>query len=271
MSDEIAGLKRKLFSLQAESGAFVSEVRNGEIALPDYNSFATSLVLREMEGFAHPDCAAALDRALDFLQECQCSGSGMFCFWPPDRCPSWAPYNPEECDSSAVSAAELFHFGRMTPERAHFIAMESMPGFQTSTGEFLAWRSQGIVPNPVDFGLNVNVVGFLAQTGSRESTAYRNACRAICNMAASCEGSPERLDELTPYYPEAGEVFLALDNALRRGARELLPAAAALHTLSRSEGGGVLFANEGRRTVWSSEAVQIARRIRQATGSPAPP
>src|SRR5665213_262643 len=221
MSAEIAELKRALFSLQADSGAFVSEVRNGDISLPDYNGFVTALVLREMEGFADSGCAEPLNRALDFLQECEGSRSGMFSFWPPGRCPSWVPYNPEECDSTAVIAAELFHFGRLAPERVSSLVLNSLPAFQTSTGEFLAWRSRGVVPNPADLVLNVNVVAFLAQTGSRGSAVYRDACGAICDMAASCEGSPQRLDRLTPYYPDVAEVFLALDHALRRGAHEL--------------------------------------------------
>src|SRR6185437_15340463 len=136
-----------------------------------------------------------LNRALDFLQECECPGSGMFSFWPREGAPSWAPYNPEECDSSAVIAAELFHFGRFTAERAQFIALHSIPAFQTSGGEFLAWRTQGVVANPVDFGLNVNVAAFLAQTGSRGTKAYRDACHVICQIAASCGDDLRRLDQ----------------------------------------------------------------------------
>jgi hypothetical protein len=243
-----------------------------------------------MEAFADLECAEPLNRALDFLQECcsaedsamarrnadaqpeKWSGSGMCTFWPPFRCPAWAPYNPEDCDSTAVIAAELFHFGRITTERARSIALDSMPAFQKETGEFLAWRTQGVVPNPVDLALNINVVAFLAQTGSCGATVYRNACRAICEAAASCKDSPHLLDQLVPYYPDSAEVLLALHNALYRGARELLPAAAALHSTSFSAatfGGSAepLFANEGRRTRWFSEAVSLARRIRRCTES----
>lgn len=257
-------LKRELFSLQSESGAFLSSVHNGNAVLPDRNGFATALVLREMERFADPECEAPLNRALDFLQQCEWAESGMFSFWPRDNAPSWAPYNPEECDTSAVIAAELFHFGRITAERARFIGLNSMSAFQTGTGEFLAWRTRGLVPNPVDFGLNVNVAAFLAQTGARESAAYRNVCRVILDMAYSCGDSLERLDRLSPYYPGTREIFLALDHAVRRGANELLPAVAAMqHIRCAPEGSssGILLANEGRRTVWRSDAVSIARRI----------
>jgi hypothetical protein len=259
-----SGLKQQLFSLQADSGAFLSSVHNGNTVLPDYNGFATALVLREMEKFADEECQEPLNRALDFLQECEWTESGMFSFWPRDEAPSWAPYNPEECDSSAVIAAELFYFGRIDPERARFIGIHSMSAFQTSTGEFLAWRTRGLFPNPVDFGLNVNVAAFLAQTGSRESEAYRNVCRAICDMADSCGDSPERLHRLCPYYPEKREIFLALDHALRRGVTELLPAVASMERIRppvEESGSGILFANEGQRTVWRSDAVSIARRI----------
>src|SRR6185437_2966084 len=247
MSDPIAELRRRLFSLQAQSGAFVSEVRNGDVSIPDYNGFATALVVREMETFGSAECEGPLNRALDFLQKCESPDSGMFSFWARDLAPLWAPYNPEECDSSAVIAAELFHFGRITPERARFIALDSMPGFQVGAGEFLAWRTQGLVPNPVDFGLNVNVAAFLAQTGSRNSIVYRNVCRVICEMADSCAGRLDRLDRLAPYYPDPGELFVALDHALRRGASELLPAATAIEKIRSQVAGnssGILFANE---------------------------
>lgn len=268
MSDEAADLKRRLFSLQADSGAFLSEVRNSGVSLPDYNGLVTALVLREMEDFLDPACEEPLNRALGFLQQCLSPGSGMCSFWPPDRCPSWTPYNPEECDTTAVIVAELFHFGRITPKRTRSIVLDSLPGFQTGTGVFLAWRSQGIAPNPFDLVLNVNVVAFLAQTGFRDTAMYRDACRVICDSFASCAESPDRLDRLTPYYPDATEISLALENALRRGAEELLPVVAALQSVpapTPNAGTGVLFANEGRRTLWSSEAVHIARRIRSYT------
>jgi hypothetical protein len=270
MRNEVPDLKRGLFSLQADSGAFVSEVRNGGISRPDYNGFVTALVLREMEAFVDPACEEPLNRALGFLQRCLSPGSGMCSFWPSDHCPSWTPYNPEECDSTAVIVAELLHFGRIAPETTRSIVFDSLPGFQAETGAFLAWRSQGVAPNPVDLVLNVNVVAFLAQAGFRDSAMYRGACRAICAAFASCAESPDQLDRLTPYYPDAAEIFLALENALRRGAEELLPAVAALQSLpapTPNGGAGVLFANEGRRTLWSSEAVLIARRIRSYTKS----
>src|SRR5262249_34968148 len=147
-----------------------------------------------------------------------------------------------------VIAAELFHFGRLTSETARLIALEAMPQFRTGTGEFLAWRTQGIVPNPVDLGLNTNVAAFLAQTGCSDSAPYRASCRAICDRVASCDSHPRLLDELVPYYPEPSEFFLALENAVRRGARELLPALTALQPYSligRTDGTKILFANEG--------------------------
>ena len=223
-----------------------------------------------MERFADAECEEPLNRALDFLQKCEWAETGMFSFWPCDEAPAWAPYNPEECDTSAVIAAELFHFGRIAFERALFIGLNSMPAFQTGAGEFLAFRTRGLFPNPVDLGLNVNVAAFLAQTGSRESAAYRNVCRAICDMADSCGDSLERLDQLSPYYPGTEEIFLALDHALRRGASELLPATAAMQRVrcpAEGRSSGILFANEGRRTVWRSDAVAIARRINVLRGS----
>jgi hypothetical protein len=186
----------------------------------------------------------------------------MCTFWPADQCPSWAPYNPEDCDSTAVIAAELFHFGRMTPEKARFLSQESMPRFQTGAGDFLAWRSQGIVPNPPDLVVNVNVVAFLAQIGSRGSEPYRQACAAILHSSAE----PSVLDHCAPYYPETAEILRAFDNALGRGAGELLPALEILRHVAATgcEPAGILFANQGRRTVWSSEAVRVARRIAES-------
>jgi hypothetical protein len=83
-------------------------------------------------------------------------------------------------------------------------------------------------------------------------------------MADSCDESLDRLDRLSPYYPGMSEIFLALDHALRRGASELLPAIAAMQRITcpaEGSSSGILFANEGRRTVWRSDAVSIARRI----------
>lgn len=268
MRDEVVGLMRRLVSLQAESGAFVSDVRNGGVSLSDYNGPVTALVLRELEDFVDPAWEEPRNRALCFLEQCLSPGSGMCSFWPPDRSPAWAPYNPEECDTTALIVAELFHFGRITPERIRSIVFDSLPGFQSGNGAFLAWRSQGIVPNPVDLALNVNVVAFLAQTGFCDSAMYRDACRAICDLFASCLESPDQLDRLTPYYPDPTEISLALENALCRGAEELLPAVTALQSVPGpipNGGTGVLFANEGRRTLWSSEAVLVARRIRSYT------
>jgi hypothetical protein len=268
MNDEIATMIRSLFSLQADSGAFAAIVHNCGASIPDYNGLVTALVLREMEEFARSEHAEPLNRALDFLEDCtSSSGSGMFSLWPPNRTPSWALYNPDDCDTTAVIAAELFHFNRITPETARFIALDLMPEFQTSTGEFLAWRTRGVLPNPADIVLNVNVVAFLAQTGCHDSAAYRNACRAICDAVSSCEASLGQLDRLMPFYPETAEISVALRSALRRGAHELLPTAALLETFSipaESDGGKTLFANVGRHTFWSSEAVDMARRVRSA-------
>jgi hypothetical protein len=256
-----------LFALQADSGAFGAVVQNiaGEFSSPDHNGFVTALVLREMEGFADSECEEPLKRALDFLEECE-SPSGMFSFWPPRRIPPWAPYNPDECDTTAVIAGELFAFSRIPTEKVRRIALDLMPEFQTGAGQFLAWRSRDVVPTPFDIALNMNVVAFLAQTGYRDSAPYGDACRAIRDAVASCEGTPQGLDRLTPYYPEITEVRAVLDHALRRGATELLPVAALFEAPpvpTGTENAGVLFANEGRRTVWSSEAVRVARQIRR--------
>ena len=84
-------------------------------------------------------------------------------------------------------------------------------------------------------------------------------------MVAASEGDPGQLDRLTPYYPDVLEVMLAFENAMLRGARDLSAAAARFLPLFAASGDrtGTLIANEGRRTRWFSEAVEVARTIRR--------
>ena len=276
---DLAELTRLLLSLQAPSGAFESTVHAGNNSFSDYNGFVTAIVLRELEAFAGLDgWSAPLERALDFLEECESpSRPGLFFFWPSHRWPRWAPRIPEDCDCTATIASELLHYGRIGLDTAHKIVSASLLPYRLPIapesrgkpwirpGVFLTWHYLGAAPNPVDIVVNVNVAAFLAQTGCTGHAAYGEVCRMIFDGISWCSRQWECLERLSPYYPEGWELVFALKNALRRGAEEL---SAPLEEIQRfnapvpgNDPSKILFSMADRSTVWSSTALWAARRL----------
>jgi hypothetical protein len=72
-----------------------------------------------------------------------------------------------------------------------------------------------------DCTVNVNVVALLATAGLRAVPGYAQACAMIADAVAWAGASPARAVSLSPFYPEPGELVLALESAVAAGAREL--------------------------------------------------
>ncbi|MEO7142530.1 MAG: hypothetical protein ABI165_03415 [Bryobacteraceae bacterium] len=273
-----------LFSLQADSGAFQSTVHMGETSLHDYNGFVTALVLRELETFAGLDqWAEPLGRALSFLEKCESPlRPGFFAFWPRNQWPVWAPQVLEDADDTAAMASELFYYGRIDLEKAQFIASAALIPYRLEIvpealdqpwirpGAFLTWLHPRCVPNPIDCVVNVNVLAFLAQAEFASQPGYIEACQMVLDGIAWSARRWEHVDQLSPYYPEASELALALKNAVRKGAADLRVCLEALEQFPVARPGNdpskVLFSVADRATLWSSTALWAARQL--AVGAP---
>jgi len=272
-------LIRLLLSLQSGSGGFRSTVHSDLGSIDDENGFVTALVLRELEPLAGlPALIDPCRRALDFVARCEApSRTGFFAFWPRSRWPSWCPQVPEDLDCTATMASELLHYGRIDLARARDIAQSALIPYRLNElpaepdkpwirpGAFLTWHHPLPFVHLMDCTVNANVAGFFAQIGLQHQAGYDDACRMIADGIHSAAGSGERLEGLSPYYPEPAELVRALQNAVRRGAAELFPC---LEELRRIHGAdtanhraATLFSMADRRTRWSSEAVWAAREL----------
>ena len=262
----VDALCEELSSLQADSGAFESEVWREDGRFTDYNGFITALVLRETAAFEGPGWLSLRRRALDFIEECESPfRPGRFSFWPRTRWPGWAKPVPDDCDCTASMASLLLEFGRINGEKAEAIATHSLGPYQRADGCFVAWQYDGEWENPVDLVLNANVIAFLARIGWSGRSAFENACAGLSSAVTGCARQPERLRMCTPYHPNPEELARSVHHAVKLGATRLCDTAAELRWFCTGTPDvsmrGTVFTTLDRRTRWSSLALQLVRRL----------
>lgn len=214
-------------------GLFVSRVSGAGWGVDDYNGFATAQVVRALGARTRAVLGAAChDAALEGLLACRNPASGGFRFWPMGWRPAWVPDLPDDADDTALMGVALYAAGRMSLSDlrrmachtvvCHRLAATAQPGPPwPRVGAFKTWMRPGLAPAMSDCTVNANVVALLATAGLRAAPGYDQACAMIAEAVAWAAASPARAVSLSPFYPEAGELVLALESAVAAGAREL--------------------------------------------------
>lgn len=233
-----------LAALQDPDGFFSSQVRGGGMDQADRNGFATVQVLRalgrEAEELLGRSAHAA---ALDALEACRNPATGGFRFWPLGARPDWAPDLPDDADDTSLMATMLWTAGRLSTSElrrlacytvvSHRLASTVQPGPSwPRAGAFKTWMRLGIAPDMVDCTVNANVLAMLAAAGLHGTPGYAEACAMIEDAVLWAGEDAGRAATLSPFYPEAGELVLAVEAAVAAGVRELRPVRA-LMDLSR--------------------------------------
>lgn len=264
------GLEALLAAEAGPRGGFRSWIHTCEGELADENCFVTAHVLRNVDEAGAP---RATSRALDFLETCRASGGG-FSFWPRGAEPDGFPRLPPDVDDTALAVLELTRYGRMSRREAREIALTVIapagrsgldrgPGWIVP-GSFVTWLPNGD-PNPVDCTANANVIALLAELGLTYLCAYTAACETVVRGIAWAGASPRRAALLSPFYPDPVELRLAVEDAVRRGARGLRPA---LDSIARVPWGALRFAPTAPvcsdaygRTTWTAPVLQTVRAL----------
>ncbi|MGH9766234.1 MAG: hypothetical protein ACREAB_02265 [Blastocatellia bacterium] len=276
-----------LSEIQTADGAFPSDVYWEERRYEDRNGFTTALVLRALHDV--PASAARdriltriRERALGFLLNCEDTDlPGTFRFWPSGAQPEWIREPlPPDADDTAIYGLELARNGYLDQRAMLRIACASFARRRLRNadwpappwlrpGVFLTWLRRGANAEIVDCCANANVVAFLNYAGLRRLPGFREACAMIEAGIRWAGGSWERARSLSPFYAHPVELRYAVENAVRCGAESLAPSLALMkdQRWAMEAGDGSIVAdrpicsNAYGRVLWTSAAVQIARKI----------
>ncbi|MBA6304203.1 hypothetical protein [Colwellia sp. MB02u-14] len=270
---------------QLASGAFRSLVHFPDASCcEDENAFVTALVLRHSRHLSlmHtlPD---VFERALAFLARCQSSRfAGMYRFWPKADHPSWLGSFciAEDADDSAIISLELQLYHRQNIEVASNLAqkvLEQHRFFDSNLtrddwrkqGVFLTWLDYLETPNPVDCCVNTNIIALLAHCGLKDLAGYQQTCQMINDAIVNSDGCETFIASLCPYYPDAVELYFALENAVAMGG-DLQPAfhflsqqAWLLACLRKKQLDNLPICSHQNGTIyWTSEVLQAIRADR---------
>jgi hypothetical protein len=275
-----ASLISALLGLQ-EDGLFECDLSGGGLCGPDRNGFVTAQVLRALG----PKGRALLGprahgEAFDALAACRNPLTGGFRFWPMGRRPDWAPDLPDDSDDTSLMAVLLWRAGRISRDDlrrtacrtvvSHRLAATVQPGpAWPRVGAFKTWMRPGIAPDMVDCTVNANVLAMLAASGLRAVPGYADACSMIEDAVLWAGEDEDRAGTLSPLYPQAGELALAVEAAVADGVKELRAVMAAMDVSplwrvlrARSCGAEPVVCGSPYGLVrWTSRAVGVARRI----------
>jgi hypothetical protein len=128
----------------------------------------------------------------------------------------------------------LWHADRLSLEEARRLACRTVvthrlaavvhPGpAWVRVGAFKTWMRPGIEPDMADCTVNANILALLAAVGLRTVPGYRQAVMMIEDAVLWSAEDAARAEVLSPFYPAAGELVLAVEAAVAQGARELRP------------------------------------------------
>lgn len=268
--DTIVG---EVIATQAANGAFPSTMIEDGVARSDDNGFVTAQVLRTLGPLtARPELARSVARALDFLETCEDPRHpGAYRFWTSETRPARVPVYPADADDTAVISMELFRHGRrdltalrrtaLTTLFAHRIARHhAPPAAWVLPGTFWTWLSDDFGYNVVDCTVNANVVALFAVAGLTELPCYTAACTMINRAVAAAAGDARLTRLLSPYYPHAGELWLAVRAAVASGADPLRPSLADLAAFARPAAvDEPVFCSAYGRVTWHSPLLQRLR------------
>jgi hypothetical protein len=152
----------------------------------------------------------------------------------------------------------------------HRLASTCQPGpLWPRVGAFKTWLRPGIAPDVVDCTVNANVLAMLAAAGLHRVPGYAEACAMIEDAVLWAGENAGRAVTLSPYYPEAGELVLAVEAAVSAGARELQTVRAIMDLsplwrelrLRSCDVDAVICGIPYGAIGWTSPAVGLARQI----------
>lgn len=266
-----------ILAAQRPSGAFASVAHPPCGPRPDENAFVTALVLIHLCALPpFPKVAAAIERASDFLLQCQHPRRpGAFCFYPPAATPDWLGTGlGPDADDTALAALALYRAGRWQRNALRRVVQKVLapyligrrppgpPWFRA--GVYPTWLDAGRLRNPIDVCVNLNVATLLHEAGCHGSPAQA----AMIDMAGAAldwaGDSPERARQLVPYYPDPAELRFALERAASAGVPGAAPllARAGEHAWSSSANADApVCGGCGGLTVWTSPCLQAIRAL----------
>ncbi|SDG95154.1 hypothetical protein [Alloyangia pacifica] len=262
-----------LLAYQSASGAFRATVETAPgIRHPDETSMITAQVclflLRPGLASASAPLRHALDAGLSFIERCAspCE-DGWFHLHPPREA---AP--PPDLQATALCWLALLQASRCTPQTAR----AALAGVIRSTAitapgpDDPAWVTPGLCRSErgpagaVDLVTNIHLAACRALTGLRLEPA---AAAAITRASAGHTRAGRSLNEVSPFTPDAAEIELALEQAVRAGQTALLPALKAARRdghgrqdrLARRPAERPLRCDPGGWPVWRAPPLQLAR------------
>ena len=276
-----AGRPAALITVFQHDGFFESALSGGGLSGPDRNGFVTAQVLRALGSTARNALGARThDAALDALAACRNPATGGFRFWPMGQRPAWALDLPDDADDTALMAVLLWRSGRISFDDlrrtacrtavSHRLAATVQPGPSwPRPGTFKTWMRPGIAPDMADCTVNANVLAMLAAAELRSVPGYDPACAMIEDAVLWAGDDGGRAETLSPFYPEAGELMLAVEAAIADGVQELRSVLAVMdasplwRTLRARACGAepVICGSPYGLVRWTSRAVGIARRM----------
>jgi hypothetical protein len=275
---------------QDAEGFFASRVAGPGLHAPDRNGFATVQVLRALGRGAREMLGEAVrDAALSAVSACRNPTTDGFRFWPLAARPTWAPALPDDADDTALMAEALYAAGRLSLTELrriacrtvvrHRLAAIAQPGPPwPRVGAFKTWMRPGLDPDLADCTVNANVVSLLATAQLTRVPGYAEACAMICDAVAWAADDEARAASLSPFYPEPGELVLAVEAAAAAGVVELrqvceIMASGRVWRRARARahaGEPVICGSPYGLLRWRSEAVGWARAVSGQAQVPGP-
>ena len=236
-----AALKSRPSGVEDQDGFYACRVTGGGIEEDDRNGFATAQVLRALGAHAGSMLGRRRhDASLRALETCRNPQTGGFRFWPLGGRPAWAPDLPDDADDTSLFALLLWKADRLSLDDlrrtacntvvSHRLADTVQPGPPwPRVGAFRTWMRPGIDPDMADCTVNANVLAMLAAAGLKAVPGYQEAVAMIMDAVLWAAEDARRAETLSPFYPEPGELPLAVEAAVAEGARELRPMLAAMN------------------------------------------
>lgn len=236
-----AALKSRPSGVEDHDGFYACRVTGGGLEEDDRNGFATAQVLRALGAHAGSTLGRQRhDASLRALEKCRNPQTGGFRFWPLGGRPPWAPDLPDDADDTSLFALLLWKADRLSLDDlrrtacntvvSHRLAETVQPGpAWPRVGAFRTWMRPGLEPDIADCTVNANVLAMLAAAGLKSVPGYQEAVAMIMDAVLWAAEDARRAETLSPFYPEPGELPLAIEAAVAEGARELRPMLAAMN------------------------------------------
>jgi hypothetical protein len=258
-----------VLAAQCASGAFPSEVEG----LRDETCFVTAAVALLLHRSRH---AAALARALDFVESCECPEQpGAFAFYPPaGATPRLVEGLPPDADDTALAWLALLHggrrdaasardaFRRVIAPAARRMVSGTMPAW-VRPHAVLTWLADGGSDNPVDLAVNANVVALAHRIELQDHPACEGASASLLAAAQGRYEPRAFARRLAPYYADISELWFCVRRAVACGAGRLAPALSWLAPVFGADAfrpDKPLYCNAHGMPIWRSPALQEVRR-----------